>query len=92
MIYVPSQVNGSDKYILLIVQYKYTKSYLGNYHRPESDPLHQIMRYWVYYSAQLCILFDFDRICRLQMICIGGVPVLKRHFGGGRPSNILHDS
>ena len=85
MIYVPSQVNRSDKCILLIVQYKYTKSYLGNYHCQESDPPYQIMRYWVYYSTELFILLNFDRICRVQMICIGGVPVLKRHFGGACP-------
>jgi len=32
-----------------------------------------------------CVL-DFHRICQVAMICIGGVPVLKRHFGGAGPS------
>jgi len=34
-----------------------------------------------------CVL-DFhlpNRICQLEMICIGGVPISKRHFGGAGP-------
>jgi len=52
---------------------------------PEFDPPHKIMRYWVYYSTQLVFGFPPDRICPVKMICIGGVPVLKRHFGGAGP-------
>jgi len=55
------------------------------FYSQESDPPHKIMRYGVYYSAQLCFGFPSDRICQEEMICIGGVPVLKRHFGGAGP-------
>jgi len=41
--------------------------------------------YDVYYSTQLSFWVDSDRICQPEMICIGGVPVLKRHFGGAGP-------
>jgi len=85
IMYVPLQVNTSQKYILLVVQYKYIKSCSGDFYSPESDPPHKIMRYWVYYSTQLCFWFPPDRICQVEMICIGGVPVLKRHFGGASP-------
>jgi len=85
IMYVPLQVNRSQKCILLIVQYKYIKSCSGDFYSPESDPPHKIMRYWVYYSTQLVLGFPPDRICQAEMICIGGVPVLKRHFGGAGP-------
>jgi len=85
IMYVPLQVNRSQKCILLIVQYKYIKSCSGDFYFPESDPPHKIMRYWVYYSTQLCFGFPPDRICQVEMICIGGVPVLKMHFGGAGP-------
>ena len=80
--HVALQVNRSQKCILLAVQYKYIKSWSGNFYIPESDPPHKIMRYWVYYSTQLCFGFPSDRICQHEMICIGGVAVLKRHFSG----------
>jgi len=37
IMYVPSQVNRSQKCILLIVQYKYIKSFSGDFYSPESD-------------------------------------------------------
>jgi len=83
--YVPLQVNRSQKCILLIVQYKYIKLCSGDFDSPESDPPHKIMRYRVYYSTQWSFGFPPDRICQVQMIYIGGVPVLKRHFGGAGP-------
>jgi len=82
IMYVPLQVNRSQKCILLIIQYKYIKSCSGDFYSPEFDPPHKIMRYWVYYSTQLFFGFPPDKICPMEMICIGGVPVLKRHFGG----------
>jgi len=85
IMYVPLQVNRSQKCILLIVQYKYIKSCSGDFHSPESDPPHKIMRYDVYYSTQLSFWFPPDRIRQVEMICIGGVPGLKRHFGGAGP-------
>jgi len=85
MMYVPLQVNRCRKYFLLIVEYKYLKSCSGDFYSPESDPPHKILRYWVYYSTQLSFGFRSDRICQSEMICIGGVPVLKRHFGGAGP-------
>jgi len=36
-------------------------------------------------NPSLGFSFQFDRICQLEMICIGGVPVSKRHFGGAGP-------
>ena len=44
--YFPLQVNKSEKIILLILLYKYLKSYSGYFDFRESDPLHKIMRYW----------------------------------------------
>jgi len=85
IMYVPLEVNRSQKGVLLIVQDKYIKSCSGDFYSPESDPPHKIMRYLVYYSTQLCFGFPPDRICQAQMICTGGVPVLKRHFGGAGP-------
>jgi hypothetical protein len=85
IMYIPFQVNTCKKRILLIVQYKYIKSCSGDFYSPESDSPHKIMRYWVYYSTQLCFWFQSDRICHSEMICIGGVPVLERHFGGAGP-------
>ena len=86
IMYVPSRVHRSQKCILLIVQYESIQSCSGDFYSPESDPPHKIMRYWVYYSTQLCFWFPADRIRQAEMICIGGVPVLKRHFGGAGPS------
>jgi len=85
IMYAPLQVNRSHKCILLIVQYKYIRSCSGDFYSPESDPPHKIMRCWIYYSTQLSFGFPPDRICQVEMICIGGVPVLKRHFGGAGP-------
>ena len=82
IMYVPLQVNRSPKCISLIVQYKCIKSCSEDIYSPESDPPHKIMRYWVYFSTQLVFGLPPDRICQVEMICIGGVPVLKRHFGG----------
>jgi len=79
------QVNRFAESVLLIVQYRYLKSYSGDFYSPESDPPHKIMRYWFYYSIWLGFSFQSDRICQLEMICIGGVPVSNRHFGGAGP-------
>jgi len=85
MIYVPLQVNRCQKCILLIVEYKYLKSCSGDFYSPESDPPHKSMRYDVYSSIQLSFWFHTDRIRHEEMICIGGIPVLKRHFGWAGP-------
>jgi len=50
IMYVPLQVIGFHKSVLLIVQYKYLKSGSGNFYSPQSDPPHKIMLYWFYYS------------------------------------------
>ena len=50
IMYVPLQVNRFQESILLIVKYKYLKSCSGDFYPPESDPPHNIMRYWLYYS------------------------------------------
>jgi len=85
IMYVPLQVNRSQNSILLIVQYKYSKSCSGDFNSQESDPPHKIMHYWIYYSTQLSFGVPPDRICQSEMICIGGVPVSKRHFGWAGP-------
>jgi len=82
---VPLLVNRFAESFLLIVQYRYLKSFSGDLYSPESYPLHKIMRSWFYYSIWLGVSFPSDRICQLEMICIGGVPVSKRHFGGAGP-------
>jgi len=85
IMYVPLQVNRFKKIILLIVQYQYLKSCSRRFYFPESDSPHKIILYDVYYSTQLSCWFSPDRICQLEMISIGGVPVLKRHFGWAGP-------
>ena len=85
VMYVPLQVNRFAEIILLIIQYRYLKSCSGDFYSPESDPPHRIMRYWFYYSIWWSFSFPPDRICQVEMICIGGVPVSKRHFGVAGP-------
>ena len=88
IMYVPLQVNTFRKSVLLIVQYKYLKSCSGDFYSPESDPLHKIMRYWFYYSIKV-FSFPHDRICQVEMICIGGVPV-KNSFSAGPDLNYFY--
>ena len=85
VMYVPLQVNRFAEYILFIVQYRYLKSFSGDIYSPESDPPHKIMRYWIYYSIWLRFSFPTDRICQVEIICTGGVPVSKRHFARAGP-------
>ena len=85
VMYVPLQVNRFAESVLLIVQYRYLKPCSGDLYSPESDPPHKIMRHWFYYSIWLGFSFPPDRICQIEIICIGGVPVSKRHFGGAGP-------
>ena len=47
------------------------------------------MRYWVYYSTQLCFWFRLDR--NLSQKCTGPTS-FEKAFRRGRPLNILHDS
>ena len=85
VMYVPLQVNRFAESILLTVQNRYLKSCSGELYSPETDPPHKIKRYWIYYSIWLGFSFTPDRICQLEMMHIGGVPVSKRHFGGAGP-------
>jgi len=84
--YVPIQVNRFAESVFLIVQYRYLKSCSGDFDSPESDPPHKIMRNWFYDSIWLGFSFPSDRICQEEIVCIGGVPVSKRYFGGAGPS------
>ena len=64
IMYIPFQVNIFQKSILLIVQYKYLKSFsedLFSKIQQKSDPLHKIMRYFIYYSTQLASSFPPGR-------------------------------
>ena len=85
IMYVPLQENRYQKNVLLILQYKYLKSYSGDFYSPESDPPHKIMRYWFYYSIQLGFSFPPDHAGQVEMICTTVVPVLKGHLRGGSP-------
>jgi len=62
IMYIPFQVNIVQKSILLIVQYKYLKSFsedLFSKIQQKSDPPHKIMRYFIYYSTQLAQASSF---------------------------------
>jgi len=83
--YVPLQLHRFAQSIFPIVQYRNFKSCSGDFYSSESDPPHKIMRYRFYYSFWLGFPFPPDGICQVEMICIGGVPVSKRHFGGAGP-------
>jgi len=89
---VPLQVNRSHESILLIVQYSYLKSFSRDFYSPESDPPHNIMRYWFYYSIWLGFSFQPDHAGLVEMIFTTVVPISKGHLGGGSPYIFLHDS
>ena len=62
--YIPFQVNRFQKKILIIVQYKYSKSCSGEFFskiQQKSDPPHKIMRSFLYYSTQLAFSFQPGR-------------------------------
>jgi len=86
--YVPLKVNRFAENTLLIVQYRYLKSFSGHFDSPESDPPRNIMRYWFYYSIWLGFSFLHDRICDLYWPCTS----FEKTFRRGRPLNTLHDS
>ena len=86
------KVNTCKKCILLIVQYKYIKSCSGDLILQNLILCTKLCG--TGFITQPSCDFDFnltesvnpsDRIYHLEMICIGGVPVLKRHFGGAGP-------
>ena len=85
VMYVPLQVNRFHESILLIVQYKYSKSCSGDFDSQESDPSHKIMRYWFYYSIWLGFSFPPDHAGLVEMICTTVVPVSKGHVGEASP-------
>jgi len=78
---VPLQVNRFAESVLLIVQYRYLKSF------PEIFILQNLILRTrscvIGFITQSCWVFSFlsDRICQWEMICIGGVPVSKRSAG-----------
>ena len=81
IMYVPLQVNRFQNFILLIVQYKYLKSC-------SSPNLILCTRLFgtKFITHPSCVVdFHLTEICQAEMICIGGVPVLNRHFGGAGP-------
>jgi len=83
--YVPLQVNIFHESIVLIVQYKYSKSCSGDFYSPDSDPPHKIMRYWFCYSIWWGFSFPPDHAGLVEMICTTVVPVSKGYLGGARP-------
>jgi len=92
IIHVPLQVNWFQKIILLIVLYKYLKSFPRRFYSPEFDPLHKIMRYDVYYSTQLSYWFRSDRNLSDGNDLYWRWTSFEKAFRRGRPLNILHDS
>jgi len=85
IIYVPLQVNRFQKTILLIVQYKYLKSCSGDFIL-QNLILRTRLFGTMFITQPSCVFhFRLTEICQAEMICIGGVPVLKRHFGGAGP-------
>ena len=85
VMYVPLQVNRFHESILLIVQYKYLKSWSEDFYCPESHPPHKIMSYWVYYSIWWGFSFPPDYASLVEMFCTTVVPVSKGHLGGVSP-------
>ena len=86
VMYVPLQVNTFHESILLIVQYKYLKSYSGDFNSSESDLPHEIMRYWFYYSIQLFFPFPPDHTGQALVRSRWFVPHLyqsRRGISGG---------
>jgi len=85
IIYVPLQVHRFQKIYLLIVQYKYLKS-CSKHFILQNLILRTRLCGTGFIIQTNCVLdFHFTEICQAEMICIGGVPVLKRHFGGAGP-------
>ena len=60
LICVCCQIARFLEFVWLVVQYKYKKSFLGS-DAPESDPLHKIMWYWLYYSTRLTFSYPPDK-------------------------------
>jgi len=83
--HVSLQVNRFQKIILLIVQYKYLESSSWRFYSPNLILGTRLCG--TMFITQLSCLLDFHltEICQAEMIYIGGVPVLKRHFGGAGP-------
>ena len=62
------------------------------FYSPKSDPPHKIMRYWIYYSTQLCFWFPPDRNLSRGNDLYWRCTSSEQAFRRGRPLNILHDS
>jgi len=85
ILYVPFQVNRFQNFILLIVQYKYFKSCPRRFIL-QNLILRTRLCVTMFITQPNCVAdFNLTKICEAEMICIGGVPVLKRHFGGAGP-------
>jgi len=97
IVYVPLQVNRFRNSVLLIVQYKYLKSCSGYFNSPESDPLHKIMRYWLYYSICWFLHFQMTESVRWKWFVLAvyqlkiasrrgrTLIIFKWFIGAGRP-------
>ena len=85
IIYVPLQVNRFQKIDWRIFQYKYLRS-CSKHFILQNLILHTKLCGTGFITQASCVLdFRLTDICQAEMICIGGVPVLKRHFGGAGP-------
>jgi len=85
IIYVPWQVTRLQKSILRIVQYKYLKSCCKDFIL-QNLILRTRLCGSGFITQPKCVLdFRMTEICQTDMICIVGVPVLKRHFSGAGP-------
>jgi len=85
MVYAPFQVNRFQNLILLIVQYKYLKSCSRRFIL-QNLILRTRLCGTMFITQPSCVAdFQLTEICQAEMIWIGGLPVLKRHFGGAGP-------
>jgi len=94
--YIPFQVIIFQKSILLIVQYKYSKScsedfFLKNPTKIWSSAQDHAVLHLLLNTVGFFIS-DRAEICLFEMICTTVVPASKGHLGGASPWIFLHDS
>jgi len=81
MICVPLQLNGFQKFIYLLLS-----TNIWNHFIFQNLILRTRLCGAGFINLTSCV-FDFrlTEICQAEIFCIGGVTVLKRHFGGAGP-------
>ena len=82
-IYVPLQVNRFQKFILVIVQYKYLKSCSADFIL--QNLILRTKPCGTGFIIQLGLSFPPDHHGRVEMLCTTVVPAPKGHLGGASP-------